>query len=647
MSVVGCTTASVLAWTTLREEKRGIMIPADPFPNGGENFWKSLCGYACGDKKVNQTIEGYDYLSRPYTILPTVPTVHDDIDPTNPKILWYEPFGTTTIFPFSEARKHLPLMKGETDHWYKSVNIATYKNFSYGYRIRKISPGVYADLNGEFPMDLPEDWNDQEIVPSTEFPFGKKYFDHAKAARFKIYDLRQYMEDRGQAGFFLITARLRKFKVEMWSTRVARGFWEVVPADLFDSLEEIEAAIKNGNDENWFRLNYTGDGKKHFRYRLASSREVVHLSQYYGAVFNDLWETNEGTVQGIIGLEDQNGEGYNLKDVFLRFMDNDFMNQLPLIDAKAVNDDYTFEEDAEGNMVFYACAKDGWLAVNNPRDGSYLFADSRRGSGFEDDPDSSTPYWMSGVFENEDPWGVECGAGIVGEWIPAPPENGAPEECSNPEICPNVYFKPDLLPRYGCVDYDALGLPQAILLVISNIGKADAEESTARILLSGGFHHDEPIPFLTSGANFFKEIPIPNPLIGDYPFIIKADVDEIVEEINEENNRKIGICLPDLISNFECAYYNANGLPQTILVTITNQGTARAAESSARVDFETGHHNEPVPALVPGANFQSEIAIPDSLTEYFAIKADADEIVKEFSEENNKKIGICKKKEDK
>ena len=57
-------------------------------------------------------------------------------------------------------------------------------------------------------------------VVTNEFEFGKPYLDHAKAARFKIYDLRAYMEARHQPGFYLITARLRKLQGELESLLV-------------------------------------------------------------------------------------------------------------------------------------------------------------------------------------------------------------------------------------------------------------------------------------------------------------------------------------------------------------------------------------------------------------------------------------------
>ena len=79
--------------------------------------------------------------------------------------------------------------------------------------------------------------------------------------------------------------------------------------------------------------------------------------------------------------------------------------------------------------VIYACARDGWIVINNVEDGSYLIVDSRRGPGFED------PYWVSGTFpEGAEAWVIVCGESD--DWTPRPPRDGVPEDCSTPTLCP-------------------------------------------------------------------------------------------------------------------------------------------------------------------------------------------------------------------
>lgn len=318
------------------------------------------------------------------------------------------------------------MMRGDSDDWFKSANVATYKNFSYGYRLRDTGPGTYAELGGEFPQDIPPIWlacdasqsPDPAICPAPietrEFEFGDPW-NGERAAIFKLFDLREFMAAQGQTGFFLVTARVRKFRVELWSTRIARGFWEVVPADKFEDVDELVEAVQAGNDPGAFSLFY-GVINQDFRYRLVTSGEVVHLDQEFGALYSDplLQTFDEGRVQGIIGVEDSNGANDSLANLFQRFMDDGVMNELPLIDVKAVDHDFDFQTHDDDSYVYYACAKDGWLFVNNVSDGSYLFVDTRRGSGFEDHPTLPSPYWQSGHFADRT---VPIPAGCYDGWV--------------------------------------------------------------------------------------------------------------------------------------------------------------------------------------------------------------------------------------
>ena len=152
---------------------------------------------------------------------------------------------------------------------------------------------------------------------------------------------------------------------------------------------------------------------------------------------------------------------------------------------------------------------------------------------------------MPGTFENKVPWGVTCGAGTGGGWTPAPPDNGIPGECSNPEICPEAYQKRDLWPRVACI-FD-FNVPFIISLTISNDGDGDAEASTARITFENGIIHDEPIPSLAPAEKYQVDIYIPTycSADGSCSFDIMADVEEEVEESGEANNIKKGICEQD------------------------------------------------------------------------------------------------------
>ncbi len=387
----------------------------NPYYGYAENSYiipNNPTGPSCkGDKRTS----GYDNLSKPYVVLPQVPAT---LDSQTGAVRYYRPFGLDADFDFSAASEILPMMRGDSDDWFKSANIATYKNFSYGYRVRDTGFLKWAKLGGEFPQDIPKSW---EAAPKAEFSIG--------SARFIIYDLRKLMEENGQAGHYLITARVRKYLVEFWSTRVARGFWEVVPGNMFADVQAVAAQVQSFNGAGNFELTY-GAFDKDFDYKMVTTGETLRLDQRYGAIFKNLVTLNEGEVQGLIGAETSGGSGIDLEDVFTEIMKESHTNALPLIDVKAVRPDFSWSMNGSGGHVYYACAKDGWICVNNRDDGSYLWVDSRRGPGL-------TPYWEHGTFDGSpSAWGCGCGTG-GGGWTPDPPDNGIPDGCSDPAGCDN------------------------------------------------------------------------------------------------------------------------------------------------------------------------------------------------------------------
>jgi hypothetical protein len=211
-----------------------------------------------------------------------------------------------------------------------------------------------------------------------------------------------------------------------------------------------------------------------------TSREIVKLDQEYGAVFRDLFTSDEGRVQGILEVQDPDGNTYSKADVFIGFMDTNRMDDLPLIDVKAVEPDYLFTKAKGGKFVYYACARDGWLFVNNPEDGSYLFADSRRGRGFENAPVLTTPYFVAGQFADDVPWGALCGYGGGSGWTPAPPDNGNPDQCSDPKLC----ARPDLVVSVLRVDQTApvgAAFIARALIEVRNVGEGHAGPFSTRV----------------------------------------------------------------------------------------------------------------------------------------------------------------------
>ena len=549
--------------SALGGEGTAYNIPANPFPP---------ITSTCTDK--NPAVEQYDNLSRPYTVLSQVPQATEPFTDRS----YYRPY--LLHGGLERVRPEQPLMRGFGERWYKSANVATYKNFSYGYRTGlgpdvlaewEITtpldlclwvPTVYEKLDMEFPHDLPDEWLQSKAVPKTSFSIGM--------AAFRVYDTCEWHEQRGQTGYYLVTARVRKKSLDPWSRKVSRGFWEAVPCDgPYGSLAEVASAVKHLNKKEWFPSKYLLDADKHYQYRLATTREYVRLSQYYGAQFLNCGiadPTNEGRTQGIIQIKDADGNDIPMADVFLRFMSNGLMNELPLIDVKAVDEGYDFILGQNGQYRYYACARDGWLAVDDFVDGTYLFVDSRRGPGLSDDPEHPTPYWEEGVFTDATPWGVACGYGGEGTWNPAPPDNGKPTDCAYPELCPADPHDPgpgdpggnppggghpgdgehpDLFPRTACVKHDPFGVPHQLNVDVRNAGPGAAGASTTRVEFADGTVHLVPTPALAVGAMHQFGIALPDACLGaagSCAFTVVADSADVLDETDEANNEREDVC---------------------------------------------------------------------------------------------------------
>ncbi len=375
-----------------------------------------------GAIKKNSAISPYDSLTRPYTVLPQVPAT---IDAETGAVLFYRPFGIKGVYPLSDAEKTLPLMLGNSNGHYKSANLATYKNFSYGYRTHwthRVAGNryyrSYENLGGESPQVLPLDWHAD--VPQAKFKIG--------AAQFVIFDLREMMKREGQAGYLLVTASVNKHLTREWSKKVARGFWEVVPGSLFEGkdVNDVKSAIQELNGPDNFKFGHRR-ANKDFYYRMLTTRELLRLDQQYGTLLfysrRKTRTSHEGRIQGITGVTGADGRDVELKDTFVEFLQTSHTNTLPLIDVKAARQDYTFLTDPDGAFVYLACAEDGWLCVNNRSDGSYLWVDSRRGSDLGD-----KPTWESGSLDDPSSWKCSCTlAGGKRTWIPGPPADGTPQ----------------------------------------------------------------------------------------------------------------------------------------------------------------------------------------------------------------------------
>ncbi|MEO1339534.1 MAG: CARDB domain-containing protein, partial [Myxococcota bacterium] len=270
------------------------------------------------------------------------------------------------------------------------------------------------------------------------------------------------------------------------------------------------------------------------------------------------------------------------EDVFIRFMENDVMDALPLIDVKAVKPNYRFIRNGDESFQYYACARDGWLAVNNPVDGSYLWIDSRRPGDFPSEPDYPLPYFEHGSFTDTTPWPVACGFGGSDEWFPTPPGNGNPDDCSAPELCtpdsggggeqdagvggsdagqppppdaggsPDAGVSPDaggvpadLVVRRTCLPANpGAGTPASVRVDVINQGLGSAGASTTRTLFADGSSDNHPTPVLAgAGAMHSYTLALP-PLCFGCGFTVDADFFNVVGETNEGNNGIASSCSP-------------------------------------------------------------------------------------------------------
>ncbi|MDX2285569.1 MAG: hypothetical protein NW241_15485 [Bacteroidia bacterium] len=358
-----------------------------------------LCTKEKGELKVaKRRVYPYHFLSRPYTIVPNVPKEKQK----RGENYIYKPFGPGRSYSYDEAMENMALMPGDIRHWYKSSNIATYKNFSYGYKVERKKDWItYEKIGDSFPMDIPKEWSQS---PSNSFNIGK-------ADQFIIYDLREVMQRKGQVGFFLVTARLYKGNNinRPWSKRVARGFWEIVPESRVSSLDELKNLILANNRKENFRIKKSED----YFYKLCVSGETVYLYRKIG--FRATESTKkQHQVQGIYKILDSEGGNIPLEKVFINFMNNQQMNRLPLLNVKALDRNFNYITYTHGDYVMYGCARDGWLAINNYRHGTWFFADSRRIGNRQ-----GTSYWMEGKYRDnvdvvnvrESIWKLSCEPG--------------------------------------------------------------------------------------------------------------------------------------------------------------------------------------------------------------------------------------------
>lgn len=218
------------------------------------------------------------------------------------------------------------------------------------------------------------------------------------------------------------------------------------------------------------------------------------------------------------------------------------------------------------------------------------------------------------------------------------------------------------------------GIPGSTITVkdiTKNIGTGTAVASTTKFYWSTNTTYDEgvdiylppgrPVPSLAAGAkspatgSASTSLTIPaGTCTGTFYIIAKADADNIIAETKETNNTKYKTIKtgPDLIVSAVTAP-TTSGVGKTISVTDTtkNNGGCPSVASTTKLYFSTNSTwdagdtylgERPVPALAAGATNtgSTSVTIPASATtgtRYIIAKADANAVVTETSETNNKK----------
>jgi hypothetical protein len=282
-----------------------------------------------------------------------------------------------------------------------------------------------------------------------------------------------------------------------------------------------------------------------------------------------------------------------------------------LIDVKAVDETFRFQPEDE-EFIYYACARDGWLYVNNPRDGSWLFVDSRRTQGLPE-ADPPTPYWLAGTFADNGEWTPRpsCGFGNGGDWNPSPPDNGVTENCGGGEPCPQ--------PGPGRPDDE----PPACTPTMQ-VCHSDSQCPAGQLCLPAGV----------------------NGRSCQCPRRPRAD---LVPEPAQATEAGGGISGEGLPGFFFCApLASGSSVSERVIVRVRNAGAAAAGPSNLEVTFLGGASNDvAVGPLPPGAASVRSVRIPESCYGddggncTYEIIVDADDEVLEQSNANNTRSSIC------
>lgn len=214
----------------------------------------------------------------------------------------------------------------------KGNNLGTYKGFTWGYAMTT-QKGRRSGLAE--PFVVPNSW----LEPSAEAK--DEYISGEREVRFRFYDRTTWWDD-WKTGYYLVTGGLKD--AGLGASHRVRGFWEVIPAERFPSLDVVREHVLRSNPSNT---------------AFSPSAPVVKYNSTTGEVLELFQDAGFVNIGGIAGVVHPNGTRLALRDVHA-----DAANagkNLPLIDVTEIDEQGLLTERK------YAYSRgDGYLTVVNP-----------------------------------------------------------------------------------------------------------------------------------------------------------------------------------------------------------------------------------------------------------------------------------------
>jgi hypothetical protein len=234
------------------------------------------------------------------------------------------------------------VMRGEVDPS-MSKNLNTYKSFTFGY----LRGSRGSDKYKEWPMTVPRDW---ESSLAHSFSINR--------ANFRIYDFTNSTETHPMSGYYLITAKVSKLPIGRDLRTVARGFWEIVPARMYVSVDALTTSVRRKNPSPHFSQSILLP----YKYVLATTGEKIKIDARAGGY-------GPQRCSAIRAIWSRDGRKQNLDKYHFDTLSLRKMEDIGILDVWEIDSSYTI-----GNKI-----------VSAPGDGRVFVKNKHRGSSIEID----------------------------------------------------------------------------------------------------------------------------------------------------------------------------------------------------------------------------------------------------------------------